>query len=84
MTHVNDFTDITNLPPGKVIKITFKNDILQGYYHRTSLYTYFGDYTTYINLFYDSKSTNIHQKWKTAIEDLKTNIVYICSSTLIE
>lgn len=81
MSHLND---IINLPPGKVISITFKNGILQGYYYRDSLYTYFGDHTTYINLYYDSKSVNIHEKWKAGIEVLKNNIVYVCSSTMIE
>ena len=84
MTYINDFTDITNLPPGNVINITFKKGRLQGYYYRTSLWTYIGDYTTYVNIYYDSESIDVHQKWKAGIENLKNSIVYVCSSTQIE
>lgn len=84
MTHISDFIHITNLPPGKVIDITFKNGTLKEYYYRASLYTYLGDYTTYVNFYYDSESVNTHQKWKAGIEDIKNNVVYVCSSTLME
>ncbi|CAH6419315.1 Hypothetical protein HVR_LOCUS518 [uncultured virus] len=53
---MNVFESIKELPEGRVVTIKIRNKRLTEFFCRCSLYTYFGNYNSYYDIYYDKES----------------------------
>lgn len=72
----HDLDNILQLPNGQCITIKIVNGKIQAYLNRTSLSTYWADYTNYIEFIYDNNKININ-----TVKEIKKYIIKNKNST---